>query len=261
MSARRAVDDLWNGLKDYHIWTMLAWSEIKQRYRRSVIGPFWLTLSTSIMVFAMGPLYGGLFGQSLDKYFMYLATSIIVWGLVSSSINDACQVFIGSEGFIKQSSLPLSVYVLRLVWRNLIIFLHNVVVVIAVGIFFPPEINLATLLVIPGLIIMSLNAVWAGIVIGLICARYRDVTQIVNSIVGIAFFVTPVMWYPRMLGQKEWMVNLNPLYHFMQILRAPMIGEPIAIINWVAASAVTVVGFVLMIMLFGRYRSRIAYWV
>ncbi|MBU1042284.1 MAG: ABC transporter permease [Proteobacteria bacterium] len=261
MSIRTAVDDLSSGLKIYHIWIMLAWSEIKQRYRRSVIGPFWLTLSTAIMILAMGPLYGGLFGQSLNKYFLYLATSIIVWGLISSSINDACQVFIGSEGFIKQSSLPLSVYVLRLVWRNLIIFLHNVVVIIGVAIFYPPDINLSTLLVVPGLMILALNALWIGIVIGLVCARYRDVTQIVSSLVGIAFFITPVMWYPRMLGAKEWMVNLNPLYHFMQILRAPILGEPVALINWITAVAVTLLGFMLMIVLFGRYRSRIAYWV
>lgn len=134
---RYAVSDVWSGFRSHDIWTMLAWLEIKQRYRRSAIGPFWLTLSTAIMILAMGPLYASLFGQSLDDYFLYLATSIIAWQLISTSINDSCQAFIGAEGFIKQSSLPLSVYVLRIVWKNLIIFLHNSVVIVAVAIFFP----------------------------------------------------------------------------------------------------------------------------
>lgn len=261
MNAHRAINDIWNGLRNYEIWTMLAWLEIKQRYRRSVIGPFWLTLSTAIMIFAMGPLYGSLFGQSLDKYFLYLATSIIVWQLISTSINDSCQAFIGSEGFIKQSSLPLSVYVLRIVWKNLIIFAHNIVVIVAVALFFPPELKISVLLVFPGLFLIALNALWVGIVVGLVCARFRDVTQIVSSIVGIAFFVTPIMWYSKMLGPNGWMVNLNPFYHFIQIIRAPIIGDIIDPRNWVATVVITVVGYILMIALFGRFRNRVAYWV
>jgi len=257
----RALNDLLGGLKSYDIWTMLAWLEIKQRYRRSVIGPFWLTLSSAIMILAMGPLYASLFGQSLDKYFLYLATSIIVWQLISSSINDACQVFIGSEGFIKQSSLPLSIYVLRIVWKNAIVFLHNFIVILGVAYFFPPELKFQIALVVPGLFLILINSLWVGILVGLVCSRFRDVTQIVSSIVGIAFFVTPIMWRAQMLGEKAWLCNLNPFYHFIQILRAPITGEPIDPFNWIAVIFITLSGFVFMINVFGKYKNRVAYWI
>jgi ABC-2 type transport system permease protein len=258
---RSAFADVCNGFQSHKIWKMLAWLEIKQRYRRSAIGPFWLTLSSAIMIFSMGPLYASLFGQRLDDYFLYLATSIIVWQLISTSINDSCQAFIGSEGFIKQCSLPLSVYVLRIVWKNLIIFLHNFVVIIAVAVFFPPEIKLSVLLVVVALVLVALNALWIGLLVGLICSRYRDVTQIVSSVVSIAFFITPIMWQTKMLGANSWMVNLNPFYHFIQIVRSPITGETIDIMNWYAALLITLIGYILTFIIFGRFKNRIAYWI
>lgn len=258
---RYAIKDILAGLRSYEIWTMLAWLEIKQRYRRSIIGPFWLTLSTAIMIFAMGPLYASLFSQKLDDYFLYLATGIIAWQLLSTSINESCQAFIGSEGFIKQCDLPLSVYVLRITWKNSIIFMHNFIVVVAVAIFFPPAIKVTVLLVVVALFLFALNAVWVGLVIGLICARFRDVTQIVASIVGIAFFVTPIMWRSEMLGRNSWIINLNPFYHFIQIIRAPITGEVIDVNNWYAVAFITVAGYLGALIIFGKFKNRIAYWV
>jgi ABC-type polysaccharide/polyol phosphate export permease len=258
---RYAAYDVWSGFRNYEIWTMLAWLEIKQRYRRSAIGPFWLTLSTAIMILAMGPLYGSLFGQSLDDYFLYLATSIIIWQLISTSINDSCQAFIGAEGFIKQSSLPLSVYVLRIVLKNLIIFLHNSVVIAGIAMFFPPVLKPTILLLILALLLIALNALWIGLLVGLICARFRDVTQIVSSVVGIAFFLTPIMWRSQMLGAKSWIINLNPFYHFIQIVRSPITGEAIHAFNWYAVLLITFVGCVTTLLMFGRFKDRVAYWL
>jgi len=258
---RTAFIDVLGGLRCYEIWTMLAWMEIKQRYRRSVLGPFWLTLSAAIMIFSMGPLYSTLFGQHLNDYFLYLATSIIVWQLISTMINDSCQAFIGAEGFIKQCSLPLSVYVLRIVYKNIIIFLHNFIVIVIVAIFFPPQIEITIILFIVALIIIAINALWVGLLIGLICARFRDVTQIVASIVGLAFFVTPIMWKAEMLGSKSWLINLNPIYHFIQIMRAPIIGGAIDAKNWVASALITIIGYAVTFILFGKFKNRVAYWV
>ena len=103
-----ALSDILGGARNYHLWMVLAWSEIKQRYRRSVIGPFWLTLSTAIMIGAMGPLYGRLFGQPLGDYFSYLAVNIIIWQLISTTVNGACTVFTSSESFILQTRFPFS---------------------------------------------------------------------------------------------------------------------------------------------------------
>ncbi len=256
-----AIKDLTQGLLSFRIWSMLAWQEIKQRYRRSTLGPFWLTFSTGIMILAMGPLYGGLFGQQLDSYFLYLATGIVVWQLISTTIQDSCLAFIGSEGFIKQIKLPLSIYVFRIVWKNLIIFFHTLVVVFIVYVFFPPSISFQMFQFILGVFLFSINAVWVGIVVGLLCARFRDVTPIVTSIVGVMFFMTPVMWPVKMLGGRLLVTNLNPFYHFLEIIRAPIIGEEIQPVSWVAVMLITLLGYLFMLTLYSRFRARIAYWI
>jgi ABC-type polysaccharide/polyol phosphate export permease len=257
----RAITDLICGVGNYRIWMALAWQEIKQRYRRSVLGPLWLTLSTGIMIAAMGPLYNRLLGQALNSYFSYLATSIVVWQMIASMIQDSCQAFIGAEGFIKQTKLPLSVYVLRIIWKNLLIFAHNFIIVLIAFVIYPPHWGPAVIMALAGIFLVALNGLWIGVVIGLVCARFRDVSQIVASIVGVLFFVTPIMWSPKMLSDKEWIIDWNPFYHFMEIVRAPLLGEHLRLVSWLVAIAMTLVGYLLMIEVFGRYRARIAYWV
>ncbi len=258
---RVAVQDLISGLTEVRIWFMLAWQEVKQRYRRSIIGPFWITISTGVMIAGMGPLYGKLFAQDIGAYFAYLATSIVLWQMISQTITESCQAFIASEQFIKQVKLPLTLHVLRVVCKNFLIFAHNFVVVILVFIFLPPKIGLELLLLPFGLIVLAANLVWIGSVLGLLSARFRDIPLIVNSLVQVAFFLTPVIWQPGMLGRHAWAVKSNPLYHMMEIVRAPLLGIDPASMSWLIVLMMTLVGYGFMMTLFARYRARIAYWV
>jgi ABC-type polysaccharide/polyol phosphate export permease len=260
-SVARGIKDIVAGVRSIYIWPMLGWQDIKQRYRRSVIGPFWLTLSYGAMIAGMGPLYGRLLQQDIGAYLPYLATSFVAWILISSILTDACGAFIGSEGYIKQVKLPLTVYVLRLVWKNVLIFAHNFAIVIIVMLIYPPSMNWTLLLIPAGVLMVALNGVWVGLLLGLLCARFRDLPQVVASFVQIAFFLTPVMWRQEMLGSKQWMVDLNPLYHFIEIVRAPLTSSSNASGSWVAVVLITILGFSITLLIFSRYRSRVAYWV
>lgn len=256
-----AVEDIWDGVCSIHVWPTLGWNEVKLRYRRSLLGPFWLTLSTAILVLTMGPLYGKLFQQDISSYFLYLAISLVVWQLIAQTINDSCNAFIGAEGFIKQVRLPMTVHVLRGVWRNIVFFLHNLVFVALVIAYFMPPLWPGILLLPLALAAFAVNALWVGIAVGLVCARFRDIPQIIGNLVQVAFFLTPVLWQPHMLGRHVWVVDLNPFYHFLEIIRSPLMGTPLKIVSWGAVGGMTLFGYVLMLALFSRYRSRIAYWV
>lgn len=258
---RLAWSDIVEGVRAVHIWPALGWQDVKQRYRRSVLGPFWLTISTGLLLSAMGPLYGKLFGQDIGSYFLHLAVSFVTWQLYAAYISEACGAFIGAEGFIKQVRLPLTIHVLRLIWKNLIIFFHNMLFVVLVVAYFQPRMGLDLMLVPIGLFLFALNAVWVGIVLGLISARFRDIPVIIQNVIQVFFFLTPVLWQPGMLGRYAWTVNLNPFYHFLEIVRTPLIGTPVNLTSWIAALAMTVAGFVLVVPFFARYRARIAYWV
>ena len=239
VNVKLALGDLLEGLSSSHVWAMLGWMEIRQRYRRSLLGPFWLTISTGAMIACIGFLYGRLFGQQLDVYFPYLAVSLVVWQTLAGMMNDSCQAFISAEGFIKQVKMPLSVHVYRVVWRNLIIFLHNLVIVVVVLLFFPPTPSWHLLMAPLGLIFLAINGVWFGTVLGLLCARFRDIPQIVASLVQVAFFVTPVMWDAAMLGKYRWAADLNPLFHLLELVRAPLLGRGVAPLSLAAVSTIT----------------------
>ena len=256
-----ALADLRNGLASVHVWAMLGWQEIRQRYRRSVIGPFWLTLSTAVLVGAMGPLYGRLFGQELSAFFPYLAIGLVVWQFMAAMINDSTQVFLAAEPFIKQIRLPFTVHVLRMLWRNAIIFAHNAVIIALVMAFFPNTWSWSIPLALVGVLALLLNGLWVATLLGALCARFRDIPLVVASLVQVAFFLTPVLWKAETLGRHRWAADINPLFHFIELVRAPLLGTMPSALSWIAVGAVTVAGFLVMIPFFSRFRGRIAYWL
>lgn len=256
-----AAGDLRDGLSKVPVWGMLGWQEIRQRYRGSTLGPFWLTISTGAMIAGMGPLYGRLFNQDISSYFPYMAVSFVIWQLVAGLVNELCAAFISAESIIKQIKLPFSVYVLRLVWKNLIIFAHNFLIILVVLLIFPPSLQWSVVLLPVSLLLLAINAFWVGLLLGMLCARFRDIPQIVGSIVQIAFFLTPVMWHADMLGGYRFIALMNPFYHFLEIVRAPLLGQAVASSTWIAVILMSIVGSALTFLFFSRFRARIPYWV
>ena len=189
--AALALLDLAQGARAHHLWYLLAWQDIRRLYRRSVLGPFWLTVSMGALVGVLGTLYGMLFEVDSADYVPFLALGFIVWTLISGVITDGCKVFINAEGIIKQVGLPLSIHVYRLLWRHLLILFHNAAVFVVVAAVFAVWPGWTGLLALPGLVLLCLNGIWAGLLLGIVSARFRDVPPIVTSVVRICFFVTP----------------------------------------------------------------------
>jgi lipopolysaccharide transport system permease protein len=257
-----AVADLLHGIKAYSVWGMLGWQDIKQRYRRSLLGPFWLTLSTAGMVVALGFVYAAIFRMPLEQYLPFLAIGLVLWTLISNVAIEGCQAFISAEAMIKQMRLPFTAHACRTLWRNVIILGHNFVIVALVLVVYgivPSVLMLALLLA--ALLILVVNALWVALSLGLVCARYRDVPPIVGTLLQVLFFLTPILWHPTLLPGRQRIVNWNPLHHFFEVTRAPLLGEMPSASSWAIVISVTFLGWVGTFMLFSKYRGRIAYWV
>lgn len=262
--ASLAWKDLIQGLQQWPIWLMLAYRDISVRYRRSVLGPFWLTLSMAITVFTMGYLYGHLFHTDLQRYYPLLAAGMLTWTLLSSIITEATEAFSTTTALIQQIKLPYTLYVHRVIARNVIIFFHNIVVMIPILLIFHDyaKINACTLLLIPGLIALYINAFLYSGIFAMIGARYRDVSQIIRSLVQVIFFVTPVMWSPEVLPKEDQIfVDLNPFFAFIQIIREPLLGKLPTMHNVAVVVITTVIGALIAAKMFTRYRARIVYWL
>ncbi|MGH8399301.1 MAG: ABC transporter permease, partial [Gammaproteobacteria bacterium] len=256
-----AYIDIIEGALAWRLWGSLGWQDIKQRYRRSKIGPFWVTISMGMMIGGMGFLYADLFHTDVHSYLPFLTVGMILWGLIGPLANENCTAFIDGEGIIKQVKLPLSVHVYRVIWRNLIIFGHNFVIFIPVAVIFKIWPGWSILMAIPALLLVCINGVWVGLLWGVISARFRDVPQIIGSLMQIVFFMTPIMWFPSALAGHQWLLKANPFYVFVAMVRQPLLGGGASIHLWPWALAVTASGWALAFLLYRRCRWRIAYWL
>ena len=289
----RAIDDIKTGLASRELWTHLGWQDIKQRYRRSIIGPFWITISQGVIALGLGLLYSQLFRTPIEVFLPYLSTGFIIWGFIQGCLTEGMETFIANEGLIKQVPAPLSVYVLRTIWRQTLLLAHNMIVyVVLLIIFFSaldspyslgskdgaclpdkychPGLSWNIFLAIPGFVLLALTAGWAALLLGIISTRFRDIPQLINSLIQLMFYGTPIVWPVDQLlsgGARDgasWalpIIKLNPLYHYMQVVRSPLIGQAVSWTSWVVVGGITVVGWALALVAMRNYRSRVSYWV
>ncbi len=258
----RALSDLLDGLSRWRIWIVLAIFDIRARYRRSKLGQFWITLSMAVTICALAVVYSAIFKIDLAIYLPLVAISFIAWGLIASLINEGATVFIDSEGYVRSSPLPKSMFMYRMLARNTMTFAHNLILVPIVMAVFRIAPSWVTLLFIPAFLLTLLNGLWIAMILGTFCARFRDMPQIVASVVQIAFFVSPVMWGRAQLSSEhQAYVNWNPFAVFLELLREPLLGKAPDSHVWATAVILTFVGFGVALPFFARFRARIAYYV
>jgi len=257
----RAVADLVEGFRRWRLAVALARLDIRNRYRGSVLGPFWVTLSTAIMLIGIGVLYSTLFRTELSAYLPFLAVSLIVWNMISQVVTDACISLTMSESVIRQMPLPFTVHVLRFVVRNAIVAAHNLPLIAVVFLVFGTLPGPGAILALPGLLLIGLNGFAIGMFLGMVCARFRDVPPIVASVMQLAFFMSPVLWKPNLLREWEAWLPLNPFYSIMETVRGPLIEGGASPLIWAAALGYTVLTCAVAFAFFVRFRGRIAFWV
>ena len=194
LASRVAKLDVYRGFRAAPLWLLLGWTDIRLRYRRSVLGPFWITISMAVLIIVLGFVYSQIFHTDIRTYLPFLALGFIVWGFISSSANEACGAFGDSGSIIKQIGIPFSVFVFRVVWRNFLVVLHTIILVVPIWIIFKITPTAVSLLAIPGMALVFLNQCWLGICLAVLSTRYRDIPPIVATVLQITVFATPIMW-------------------------------------------------------------------
>jgi lipopolysaccharide transport system permease protein len=262
--ARLATDDIAEGTKLWRLSWALGLADIKLRYRGSMLGPFWLTLSFAIMVGAMGFLYAELFHVDIHNYLPYLTASLLFWNYLNALVTDGCTCFTQSESLIKGTRIPFTVHAMRSVIRNTIVLGHNIIVVIALFLILGIHLSFYSLWVLPAFVLWLVDAFAVSLLFGAFCARFRDVPQIIASVMQIAFFLTPIMWYANRLESNTrayLLIRYNPFFYLLEIVRAPLLGTPLTLYEVTKALIVSAGILIVSALMFARTRGRIAYWI
>ena len=259
---RRGLDDLVRGLASWRMWHLMGIGTIRRRYSRSRIGQFWTTISMGLMITVMGLVWSVLWKMPLNEIFPFIASSLVLWTFLTGTINDACNSLIGSSHYFLNQGISFSTPIYAVIYSQLITLLHNLIIVVLVLIIFPQPLSLNIFLVIPGFLLTLITLVWVSCIIATLCARYRDMIQLISNILMTAFYVTPIMFRPDFIPpQYSWINSVNPFAVFLSIIRDPLLGREIPWEHWAIAVAITVIGTIIMLPFIGRFGKRVIFWI
>lgn len=253
--------DVFGSLFRFSVWANLGFRDIKSRYRRSLIGPFWITISMGAMILATGVLFSQLFNTDITEFLPFIAIGFILWTYLNSSLIEGSTSFIDAGTMIHQTNIPLTIHLLRVLSRNVIVFGHNVVIFFAVCLYFriPPSLN--WLLALLGFFLVTVTLFGLSLFLATLSARFRDVPQIIASIMQMVFFVTPVIWQPSLMPDRNVVLVYNPFYHFYEVVRSPLLNQPVDQLSWFVVGGLSILGLVFSFFCFSAARRKIAYWV
>lgn len=239
-----------------------AWLDTVCQYRRSKIGPIWETVNVLVMTLGIAVVSSAVIGGAVPDLIGYVGLGIIVWTALTSLINEGTTAFVRNREYILSSNLSIDFYVARMSFRIFITFCHHLLlyaIAVAIGLI---TLNWAALLAIPGIVLLFVNGFWIITLLSLVCARYRDVQLIVVNLLQLAFFVTPVFWdYRHILSDRRYIIDYNVLFYFLEIVRAPLLGEVPSAQTYIIVVSVTVVGFLLAYLAYRRMRRDLAFYV
>lgn len=257
----RERNDLFTALTAYKLWSFLARQDIKIKYRRSKIGPFWITLSMAVFCVALGLVYSQLFKTEISELLPFLSVGMVVWSLVASNVGEMPNLFVDNASYIKDMRINLLTILLRALTRNVIIFGHNLLIVLGIYLYFGIWPGWIGLLALPGFLLVILNLAVIGIPLSIVGARFRDLAQITQSILQVVFFITPIFWFPRLLPEGSWVIAANPVANFIDLVRSPLLGQPPQFVSWGVSALTLVTASIVAVWVYRRKSARIAFWV
>lgn len=261
MNVKNKKNDLIEALSQYVVWSYLARQDIKIRYRRSKIGPFWITISMAIFCVALGAVYSKLFKIEIAELLPFLTVGMIVWGFVASCIGEAPNLFVDNASYMKDMRINKLTILMRALVRNIIIFSHNLLILIGIYLYFGIWPDWVALMAIPGFIVVTLNLVLISIVLSIVGARFRDLNQIIQSALQVMFFITPIFWFPRLLPADSWILIANPVSYFLDLIRSPLLGNAPSAMSWFVSLVILLVLSIFAMLFYRKKGTYVVFWV
>lgn len=261
-AARLGLAEIFGGARQWRVWHLIGSRDLRHRYVRSVLGQFWVVLSTAIMISAMAGVYSLLWNQPLHDLAPFIGIGLVIWTYISQVLIECSSIFISHNNLYRNQRMNFSVSIYSVIYKNTILFAHSLLIVVALIVMFRIPVNAYDLQIIPGLVLSWITMLWSGYVVAMICVRYRDIIQLISSWMFVLFLITPVLWKPDFLGVQYWfLVDWNPFALFVELLRNPLLGEPVRALTWISTTTIALGGAVLAVPLIGRYERRVIYWM
>lgn len=237
--------------------------DLKGKYRSSVLGFAWTFLSPLFLVLILGVIYAFLFNAAPQDFIPYLFSALMAWNFISASADTGCVAFLGAQGYIKQMSVPIQIFPLRITLVNLVNYLASLVSYFAMCLIIKRSIFTVHMwLTIPSIVIIFFFALSWATYSSFLHLYFRDYAPMQSLILQALFYVTPLIYPAENLlsGPMAWAVRLNPIYYFVDIIRYPLLGQPPQEANsYLICCIIVVVMYLGKFLLYKKIGRRIAY--
>lgn len=260
-SRSRALYELADIVSRSYVWRALAFYDIRSRYRFSVLGTGWIVISTAVTAVSVGLIYGQFFGLDVTQYLPYFTAGLIVWTFISSALNEASTTLIAAGSLIKGTRVPISLHVMRMLQRNFLIVLHNLVILAVMWPLMAWPLDIGIVAALVGLLLLYVFLVGVSVIIAFVCVRYRDIPPMIAAGTQFLFLASPIIWREEHVKHGAEILVFNPITYFLRIVRDPLLGQSVPLSTWAVAAALTGASVGLAALVYVTYRDRIAYWV
>lgn len=260
-SFKAALQDLYRGGALAPLWWRVSIEQTATRYRRTLLGPFWLASSTLATAFSLAIVFGGMFGGSISENLPFIMIGVVSWSLAGGVLPELANTFVTGSGVMQVQKLPVSFHAYLQMSRVLIGFLHQIIglwiLLIVLKLAVVPHWHL--LLTLPMLLVTGF---FMSIPISMLAVRFRDINYMISFVAQAMFMLTPVFWRRTQVPPRlHWMVDLNPFAHLLEILRQPLMGHPAPTANLMASLAIMAVAGVLCVLSLTFFRRRVVFWL
>jgi ABC-type polysaccharide/polyol phosphate export permease len=261
-ASRRSLQDWKEAFRLWRLWTTLGWEDLSDRYRRTFLGVSWLLTSFALFILVYIVVFHEMSGVSGREYALYITIGWGLWGFINSVVSDSCLGYITSSNWMLGVAIPYPVFFLQAAFRNWVVFLLTLVVVVAIMLWLKSGWTSAMLWAIPGLLSYLITPLWLAAILAPLCARYRDLLHAIRTAMQLMFFATPILWLP---GQRDSLVGIiaryNFLTYFVDVVRFPLIHDGFPAKSWLVVIAVNAIGLVLGFLTYTLTRKKVAYWL
>jgi len=257
----QGTEDILAGCRAWRRWLILGWHDFRLQHHRTVIGPFWQTLQLALWITGLALIFGTGFHRGVENYIPYLASGLFAWNIASNCIQSGPQVFAKNANLILNINAPFSLHVLREMVTIVVRAGFQLPVLVVVLPLFDVPLSLNMLWTLPGLAALLLTGFWVMLLGAIIGTRYRDFKHAVASVMRFLFFATPIIWAPIPDTARGLIALFNPLSHYLEVVRGPLLGHPPSLTSWIVVLAITIAGFPITLALFNRFRASIVFWL
>lgn len=255
--------DFMSALMSPAAWLYSAWINFLIKYRKTTLGPLWVVAGPAMFVLVLGELFRSVTAHADALFVPHLAAGYIIWNYMTNIVNTAPRLYLHNKAALLHGYANHFNIVFRVICNSLIILLHQSVIIVMVMAIHHIAPTPRLVLVIPALLLLLAHSVWVLIVIGLLGARYRDLAEVVEMAMRIAFLATPILWMP---GQDDRgavvgaFLTFNPLYHALEPLRSAILGTPVPVLSWVVSAVTAVIGLTAASYMYNRFRHLAVLW-